>query len=230
MTLNTKTLTALIAAALLTTGALAASATTKTTKAGAPSNNQTQTQTHARSPLTVTFYAGDPLSGGTRLSSTTVQPQPRGTTTTPINPFANPPKGATYVALTSDHGTRILTLKDAQTNTFTDHGGLGGRNGHGRGGHGGQFGGQDGRTDGGNTQDGTGARLPGLRDASSVTFYASDPLSGGKVQSTIKLSGTPTATQQQAITQAVAKAKYAMVVRDGETKIVNLSVQPTINH
>ncbi|ADV65962.1 hypothetical protein [Deinococcus maricopensis] len=75
-------------------------------------------------------------------------------------------------------------------------------------------------------QSGAGLRLPGLRDASSVTFYATDPLTGGQAQHTINLSATPTAQQQQAITQASSKAKYAVIERNGETVIVNLTTQP----
>ncbi|GGK39170.1 hypothetical protein GCM10008955_36290 [Deinococcus malanensis] len=63
-----------------------------------------------------------------------------------------------------------------------------------------------------------------------MAFYATDPLAGGKAQSTIKLSDPRTTAQQQAITQAAANAKYALVTRDGETRIINLSVRSAHVH
>ncbi|PYE53779.1 hypothetical protein [Deinococcus yavapaiensis] len=195
-----------------------------------------------RGPLTVKYYAGNPLEGGKVLSTATIQP-PAQNATTPTNPFANAPKGTTHVAISDGFGTRILTLQDAQAQPFGDRDGFG----RGRGGPGGSGGrgdrgapparqnqsgshdqpgtSQNGRV---NRDDANGLRLPGLRDASSVTFYAANPLTGGQALTTVKLSNPVTTQQQQALTQAAAKAKFAVIQRgNGDTMIVDLSAQPT---
>ncbi|WP_027483037.1 hypothetical protein [Deinococcus pimensis] len=224
---------------------------TKTQATTQTQQGQTQ-QRPARAPLTVKFYAGNPLRGGKLLSSATVQPLPRGDTTTPSNPFAKAPAGATYVTVSRGPDTQVMTLKDAQANPFP-----GGRDGRGPGGRGGpdgdagrvapqgqtqpqgqgQLQGQPRtapnggalRDDRGGNPDVAGLRLRGLRDASSVTFYAGDPLAGGKAQTTIKLGGTLTAQQQQALTTAASKAKFAVIERSGGTTIVDLTARRAMN-
>lgn len=192
-----------------------------------------------RGPLTVKYYAGDPLKGGKLLSSATIQPADRDAER-PAQPFANAPRGATHVTIGTPFGTRVLTLKDAQAGAFD---GRGGPDGHGRGDRTGAPDDSsaaprsdanrpgDARSDRGPRGDRAGApndglRLPGLQGASRVTFYAADPLAGGKAQTSIALNGALTAAQQQAVSQAASKAKFAVIERGGETTIVDLSAQP----
>ncbi|WP_027483420.1 hypothetical protein [Deinococcus pimensis] len=236
--------------AVLLVGTTLAAAQTRTAPQTKTQTQQSQSQTQqrpARAPLSVKFYAGNPLKGGKLLSSATVEPGPRGDTT-PSNPFAKAPAGTMYVTVSRGPDTQVMTLKDAQANPFP--GGRGGRGLGGRDGHDGPGGhvapqGQQGQTQApgqtrtapnaqGTRGDRGGDVVPGLHmrdldDASSVTFYAGDPLAGGKAQTTIKLGGTLTAQQQQALTTAASKAKFAVVERSGGTTIVDLTARRAMN-
>ncbi|UBV44727.1 hypothetical protein LAJ19_16350 (plasmid) [Deinococcus taeanensis] len=61
-----------------------------------------------------------------------------------------------------------------------------------------------------------------MRGASSVTFYAADPLKGGKATQTVKVTGND-ANAQAEITQVAKTAIFAVVERNGEQIIVDLS-------
>lgn len=244
-TILTPALAAILAATSLAGAQTARPSTappsTASTNTAAP---RTRGDRPAPGPVTVKYYAGNPLQGGKVLSTATLQPPApangAGRAANPANPFANAPKGTTHVAVGTPFGTRITTLQDAQARPFGDRhggpdGGRGGRGGDGRGDRGGAPGdrgapnGPNGAAPGGPADrdpNAGGLRLPGLRDATSVAFYAADPLSGAKATSTVKLASPPTAAQQAALTQAAAKAKFAVVARGGETTVVNLSALP----
>ncbi len=219
---NTRNILTPLLAALLIGTSLASAQTQQQQGAAAPPAAQGQAFQRgarpARGPITVKYYSGNPLKGGALISTATIQPQSGSAT-----PFANAPKGATYVALTTPFGTRISTLKDAQAQPS--------RGGAQRGGEGLMNGAQSGpgratnpQGRGGLNQGATVAlHLPGLQGASRVSFYAGDPLAGGAAQTSVALSGTPSAQQQQALTQAAAKAKFVVIERSGETLVVNLS-------
>ncbi|PYE52753.1 hypothetical protein [Deinococcus yavapaiensis] len=258
---RTKKLLVPVLATLLAGSTLAGAQTTSRTRTPTPRTN-TQTQQprqqrgdrSARASLTVKFYAGDPLKGGTLLSTATIQRD----AARPANLFANAPKGATYVSIETPSGTRVMTLKDAQANAFDGRGpdgrdagndrnasgdrsapnGRDARNGQGDASNDRNAPSADPRRPG-DAQDGRGSlrdrmgapddgglRLPGLQGASRVTFYASDPLAGGKAQTSISLNGALTAAQQQAVSQAASNAKFAVIERGGQTLVVDLAAQP----
>ncbi|SMB78390.1 hypothetical protein [Deinococcus hopiensis] len=224
MRMNHRTLTALFAATLLTSSVLAAPTAAKT--AASTAQGQLQDRGPQAQAMQVTYYAGHPLQGGKRLSSATVTPQ-RGST-----PFANAPKGATYAVMTTPFGKRIVNLKNAQAQQPRDDRGgppgpdgappQSGQNGRERNGGGAPTGqapadrpapGQDRGPRGG--PDGM------YRGATSVTYYNADPLNGGKVLKTVKLTNTTTAPQ------APSGAKYAVIDRGGDQEVVNLTALPS---
>lgn len=58
----------------------------------------------------ITYYRGDPLSGGTRLGTAAGTRQPGSA------PFADAPQGATHALITTPSGRRIVDLRDAAQN------------------------------------------------------------------------------------------------------------------
>ena len=75
----------------------------------------------------ITYYSGDPLSGGTRLGTAAAGEGQPGRA-----PFADAPQGATHALITMPSGRRIVNLQDvAQNGGRGGAGDLGGRNGGG---------------------------------------------------------------------------------------------------
>lgn len=236
---NHKMLTALTALTFVTGTALAAAPNGTTAQRQAPN----QTQQRAGQTVTVAYYQGNPLNGGQLIKTTTVTAQ-RG-----AQLFQNAPQGATYALITTPRGKQVINLKTAQTRTQDQGRGAPDQNARPdaqRGGNQSQqnglrgpgdeaartqnsVNGQRGDRDGAPQVGRDGSALGGLlRGASSVTFYTADPLKGGKATQTIQLSGTG-ASQEAALTQAAKNAGFAVIERNGEQVVVDLSAAPTFS-
>lgn len=106
--------------------------------------------------MQVTYYRGDPLNGGQRLNTVTVNPpapaarSAAGQRTHPL--VQNAPQGATHAVITTPSGQRVVNLNDAQAQGGLRRGEDRDRGPRGGEGRGGQRDGQDGR------------QIPGDRD------------------------------------------------------------------
>lgn len=222
-----KVLTSLLAAAFLAGGALAAAPTPAQRPPPPPAQGQ-----RAPQAAQVTYYRGDPLAGGQRLTTSALTPQPGGRL------FQDAPRGATFAVVSTPSGRRVVNLQEAGSQPpgpppmpgeaggppEPRDGALAGEQpgaplGE-RGAPGGPRGGgpQDTRRD-------LGGLGGALRGASRVTFYGGDPLRGGRVLQTVTLAQTP-GSPDAALTRAARQARFAVVERPGERWIVDLTAAP----
>ncbi|MFC5846812.1 hypothetical protein [Deinococcus petrolearius] len=222
---NHKMLTALMALTFMTGTAFAAP-NTAAAQPRTPGQTQAPSQTQQRpnQAAQVAYYKGSPLGGGQLLKTVTLTAQ-RGDAL-----FQNAPQGATHAVVTTPFGRQVVNLKTAQTQQ-KDRGAPDQDSRTGKAaqasraqapaarGADDQRGGQQGERQTGHGDRGLGGLL---RGATSVTFYAADPLKGGKATQTVRL-GTDAQAQQAALTQAAKGARFAVVERGGEQVIVDLA-------